>query len=196
MRTITKQARFHSDHQDWDWSPIAFVPLCKQSPSELLDTYMAREADKKSLADFARIDDDELLGDLVDAGFTPATLPALQLAPIAFVAWASQYVTEEECQSAVATIYESRLHEFPAAMSRMQSWLDMRPDQNLWDLWFAFTRCRLERTEVKMRITMGNQLLRQATAVVLASGGFLGIGRICPGEQWILDGIQSAFDLP
>ncbi len=43
------------------------------------------------------------------------------------------------------------------------------------------------------RNSLGEQLLRQATAVALSSGGFLGIGKICAAEQVVLDGIRNVY---
>ncbi len=182
-------------NQDHDWEPVTFVPLSGENGYQQMDAYFEREADKQALADFARIDDDDVLNRLVDAGFTPATLPALQLAPIAFVAWASNSVSDEERRAAVSSIYEARLYEFPAAMCQAQSWLDIRPDQALWDLWVAFTEARLKRTPRAMQNMLGDQLLRQAKAVARASGGFMGLGRICAAEQVVLDGIGNVFDI-
>ncbi len=158
-----------------------------------LDAYFQREADKRALAAFAFIDDHDLLETLVNAGFTPDTLPALQLAPIAFVVWASDSVTDEESQAAVSSIYETLLYESPMAIGRVQYWIDVRPNQNLWELWVAFTTYRLAQTPPAIRKLVGEQLLRQATEVALASGGFMGIGKICAAEQAVLDGIRNVY---
>ena len=173
--------------------PVFFVSADDRIGNQRLDAYFERQAAKEALAYFADIDDDHILDRLVDAGFTPATLPALQLAPLAFVAWASDSVSDAECQAAVWSIHETRLHDFPAAMCRVQSWLDVRPDHGLWDLWVAYTRCRLEQTPMFIRKMKGDQLLRQATSVALASGGFLGFGKICDAEQVVLNGIRNVF---
>lgn len=168
-------------------------PLCEEVVYEQVDAYYERETAKRELAEVAHIDDDKLLGRLVDAGFTPKTFPALKLAPIAFVAWASESVTDKESHAVVMAIYEGHLHEHPSAAARMQSWLDVRPTQELWDLWGDFTKHRLNQSPQSFRQTMGLQLLRRATKVAIASGGFLGFGGICKAENAVLQAIRDIY---
>ncbi|MFK8111902.1 MAG: hypothetical protein AB8B91_06855 [Rubripirellula sp.] len=181
--------------QDHDWDPVVFVPLDESTAYEQLDAYFEREAAKRALAEAAGIDNVRVIDALMEAGFRPETLTALQLAPIAFAAWASDSVTDAESRAAVSSIYEYRLLKHPAAACCVQSWLDVRPDQQLWDLWVRYTQCRLQDTPAIERRVVGKQLLEQATAVALASGGFLGIGKICAAEQVVLDGIQNVYRL-
>lgn len=162
-------------------------------PQYDLDAYSDREAQKQALSSSACIDDHDLLEALVNARFTLATLPALQLAPIAFVAWASESVTDEESQAAVSSFYESLLFDSPMAVGRVQHWIDVRPTQGLWELWVLFTEYQLGKTSPAARKTLGEQLLRQATSVAIASGGFIGIGKICAAEQVILDSIRDIY---
>lgn len=193
MVMFANQRKSSLAHQHHNWEPVVSIPFDEQTVLRLLDTNFEREADKQALADFARIDDDEMLSALVDAGFTPATLPALQLAPIAFIAWASSSVSDKECEAAVSSIYETRLHEFPSAMGRVQSWLERRPDQALWDLWIAFTALRLSGSPRFVGQPMGRQLLRHATQVALASGGIWGFGSVCAAENVVLEDIRNVY---
>jgi hypothetical protein len=179
--------------QDRYWEPVVFTPLDEPTAYRILDAYFEREAEKQVLSDSSGVSDDDVLTTLVDLGFTPETLPALQLAPIAFIAWASETVSDQECRAAVASTYESRLHQIPKALGRFQSWLDIRPDRALWDLWITFTERQLEKTPQSTRNVMGERLLRQATSVAIASGGFLGMGKVCSAEQAILDMIRKVY---
>ncbi len=173
--------------------PSLFKPLDEQVGYQELDAYFEREAAKQRLADASRIDDEDLLDRLLEFGFTPLTLPALQLAPIAFVAWASESVSNEECQAAVASIYEAHLFDRPAAAAQVQKWLDRRPSETLWELWEDVTTYRLSRSPRIFRQTMGDQLLRQAKAVAIASGGWLGFGKVCEEEREVIDAIHRVF---
>lgn len=193
MITLTNRFNSRFDNQVQDWERRAFVPLDETEAYERLDAFFVREAARRALTKTSGIDDVDLLDALIDAGFDEETLPALQLVPIAFAAWASDSVTDQESRAAVWSIYEFRLFEFPEAASRVQRWLDVRPGQELWDLWLAFTQCRLENTPDTIRQISGNQLLEQATAVAIASGGMVGIGTICAAEQDVLDGIRNAY---
>ncbi|MGB7328883.1 MAG: hypothetical protein WBD31_28650 [Rubripirellula sp.] len=175
-----------------DWQPVEFIPLDEPTAYKQLDAYFERTY-REALCEAAGIDDEALIDALIDAGFSPETIPALQLVPIAFAAWASGSVTDEECQAAVWSIYESRLLEQPVAASRVQNWIDVRPGQELWDLWVEYTECRLLKMPPIIRQLVGKQLLEQATAVALASGGYFGIGKVCAAEQTILDAIAEIY---
>ncbi len=182
-----------SEAEDDSWDSIANGPMYEQQLYAVLDVFYEREAAKGAIADAALIEDDALLGRLVDAGLTATTLPALQLAPIAFVAWASDSVTEAESIATVAAIYEAELFNQPIAASKVQTWLDRRPTQELWDLWADYTQYRLNDLSAISRQTMARQLLRQATQVAIASGGFMGFSGICKAENVLLQKIRDVF---
>ncbi len=158
-----------------------------------LDAYFQREAAKQLLADQCDVADDKLLGRLVDFGFTVETLPALQLAPIAFMAWASTSVTEEESKAIVSAMYETDLFKHPTAVAVIQNWVDQQPTEELWDLWRDFTNESLSQLTILEQDSMAQRLLRQATQIALASGGFAGLGSVCAAENEILDRIRSVF---
>jgi len=195
MLTSPDQINAPFTNQTEDWNPVVSVPLDEPTAYETLDAYFEREADRLELASVAGIDDDDVLDALMAAGFTADTLPALELAPIAFAAWASNVVTDEESQAAIWSMHESRLFEHPGASSIVQTWLDIRPERELWALWVSYTKCRLQNLRPATRRTIGRQLLDQATSVALASGGFLGIGKVCGAEQAVLDGICNVYRL-
>jgi len=176
------------------WGPVEFIPLDRQNPQKILDSFFEREKTMQSLAKYTEIDDEILLSRLIDAGFDPTTLPALRLVPLAFMAWASDSVTEAEGQAAVWSMFESQLLQNRAAASRMQTWLDLRPEQDLWDLWVEYTRYTLDGVPASVRERMCSDLLHQATAIAMSSGGFLGVGSVCRAERVILDGIRRVFD--
>ena len=155
-------------------------------------TVNTRERILEELSDVIHVDD-HLLDRLVDAGFSVETIAALPLAPIAFMAWASDRVTDEERQSAVSTIYSANLHGQPAAAALVQTWLDVRPSSELSDLWEDFTRCQLARAPRVLRETLGRHLLEQATKVAMASGGLLGIGAVCKAEGKVLQAIRDVY---
>ena len=185
----------HGPAGEHEWQPVEFFPVNDHTPSRKLEPYFESESERFVLAAAARIDDDDIVVALLDAGFTRETLPALQMVPVVFAAWASDAVTDEECKAVIWSVHESRLFQNPEAASRVQSWLDERPDPELWDLWIAYTQRRLEQTPSMIRRLAGQRVLEHATQVALASGGFLGVGKICETEQMILDGIRTVYGL-
>ena len=168
-------------------------PLDEARAYELLDELLQRKSMLADLAEFARIDDECLLGELIDSGFDRDTLPAIDFAPLVLTAWASTRVTEQENRVAMSLIYDARLYEFPAAMARVQSWLDTEPDDNLLRLWKRYTLARIANWTHASRRRIGSQIIEKATAIASASGGLMGIGAICEAEKDLIREIESVY---
>lgn len=159
-----------------------------------IDAFLAEEAELFELIEVLGIHDEDVLKDFLKLGFTARTAPAIEMIPIAFVAWASGSVTDEECTAAVGAIYDSQLTEFPKTLSVVQTWLDIRPRRELWDLWVKYMHCRIKSRSMEQRSDLRQRLTTQARGVTRASGGWLGIGSICHAEQLVIDAIHDTFD--
>lgn len=154
---------------------------------------MSMEQTKQELAEAAHTDDARLIELLLQAGFTAETLPALSLAPIALVAWGSGYVTAEERAVAMQAIFESEISGNQAAIAKFESWLETRPAPNLFYLWANITTDRLARVQPDDLHADAIRISRLAKRVALASGGFMGFGMICSGEQVVIDRLRNVF---
>ena len=149
---------------------------------------------KKELAAAVGTDDAGLVDRLFEAGFTAETLPALTKAPIALIAWGSGCVMAEERATAMKAVYDSELAGHPAAIAKFQSWLDSRPDEGLFLLWADFTKSQPSDPIADSPQAKREEILRVANDVAIASGGLLGYGAICPGEQAILDRLGDVYN--
>ncbi|MGB7328882.1 MAG: hypothetical protein WBD31_28645 [Rubripirellula sp.] len=154
---------------------------------------LAVERTRIELAHAASTADSELIEMLFHAGFTAETLPALTLAPIALVAWGSGYVTDEERAIAMRAVFDSDLSGNGPAIAKFQSWLDERPDPNLFYLWANVTTDQIKRVRSGTQEAIGDRMIRMAEQVARASGGFLGFGSICSGEQDVIDSVRHVF---
>lgn len=143
------------------------------------------------IAKAGRIDDVELVERLVDAGLDAATLPAIELAPLAVVAWASGSVSEDENRAVAQSIAESELAHDAVAIARFKSWLSRRPDCDLMSHWKDIQRNASTIEPPAMQQARLRRLHHLATRIAMASGGVLGFGRICPAEQAVLDRIDD-----
>ena len=106
--------------------------------------FFSLEEKRFELMEVLGIHNDAVLEEFVRRGFTRRTAPAIEMVPVVFVAWASGEVTDDECAASISAIHDSELAEFPKTWSVVQTWLDVRPSQGLWDLWVNYMRCRLE----------------------------------------------------
>jgi hypothetical protein len=137
--------------------------------------------------------DEALIDRLLEMDIDGDTLPALQLAPLAAVAWASGSVTHEENAQAILAIFDSQVSGNPKAVEKVRSWLQRRPPSDLLDLWEDFvlqTQHQLDDTQWEYN---GDLLMQNAQAIALASGGVLGFGSICKAEHEILDRIARVY---
>ena len=156
---------------------------------------LAIESEKRELMRATQIEKLELIFRLLDAGFRSETLSALELVPIAFVAWASGSVTDSERNVVMGSLVDYGLLINQASNDRFQVWLDTRPDHELLILWKDYTTAKLTPLSSEVRRTKGIRLLKKSTEISTASGGFFGFGTICDAEQVILDEISEAFGL-
>ena len=156
---------------------------------------LAIESEKWELMQATKIEELELLCRLVEAGFRSETLSALELVPIAFVAWASGSVTDSERKAVMGSLVDYGLLVNQASNDRFQVWLDTRPAHELLILWKDYTTAKLTPLSSEVRRTIGIRLLKKSTEISMASGGFFGFGTICDAEQVILDEISEAFGL-
>ena len=156
---------------------------------------LAIESEKRELMQATQIEQLELIFRLLDAGFHSETLSALELVPIAFVAWASGSVTDSERKAVMGSLVDYGLLVNQASNDRFQVWLDTRPAHELLILWKDYTTAKLTPLSSEVRRTIGIRLLKKSTEISMASGGFFGFGTICDAEQVILDEISEAFGL-
>ncbi len=160
---------------------------------EFLDT-LTIEEQKNELALAVRIKNPQIVSDLYDAGFRAENADAIDLIPIAFTAWASGSVTEDERQTVTAALTQFEVVENPVALKLFTSWLDTRPNNKLMTLWEDAMRAKREVLSDEVWSELGSRLLLNCRAVAMASGGILGFGKICEAEQAVLDQVSDLFD--
>ena len=115
--------------------------------------------------------------------------------PIAFFAWASGPVTEQERKVVVISLEDYGLPINQASSDQFRGWLDSRPDHKLYILWKDYITATLNSMTSEVGHAIGSRLLKKSTELALASGGLLGFGTICDAEQAILDEISGIFGL-
>ena len=156
---------------------------------------LAIESEKQELIRSTQIEESELLSRLLKAGFCSKSLSALELFPIAFVAWASGSVTDPERKAVMGSLVDYGLLVNQASNGRFQGWLNTLPDRELFLLWKDYVTAKLSPVSSEVRHAMGIRLLKKSMQVAMASGGLLGFGTICNAEQVILDEISEVFGI-
>ena len=143
------------------------------------------------LTEAAGVKDAELARHLIDAGIDASNVAALTLTPIVFVAWASGTVSPEERQGVMSAALRRGVNSNPLAFRLLEQWLQTRPPRELWSLWKEYAAALHQTLPAETAEKLRERLLTQAREVAMASGGVLGVGKICPSEQRVLDEIES-----
>jgi tellurite resistance protein len=157
---------------------------------------MEREKAREQLSAATGFQNRELLDHLLDAGFNAASLTALALVPIVFVAWADGSVTPKERQAVMSAALQRGLEHDPTALQMLEVWLQKHPSRSLWKLWKEYAEAVHATVSPTLAEMLIKEILRQATIVAEASGGTLGFGKISKDEQAILDEVAKLFSEP
>lgn len=150
-----------------------------------------RVARMDELAKATGVHDEEVIGHLIDAGIDASNVAALTLTPIVFVAWASGTVSPEERQGVISAALRRGVNSNPLAFRLLEQWLQTRPRRELWQLWKEYASALHDALPPATSDKLRERLLAQAKDVAMASGGVLGVGKICTAEERVLEEIET-----
>jgi hypothetical protein len=151
------------------------------------------ERELGELAETCRITDPQLLSRISNSGFDNDTVPALWISPLALIAWASGSVSIQEREAAMQAVAELPWMTNAAVTQKFNSWLETPPPSELMKLWSDCVAERLRTGSAIEELPSCQFLLAAGNQIALASGGILGLGKICKAEYAILEQIQSAY---
>ena len=159
---------------------------------ENLKKSMEREESRKAIIAATGIEDEALLDKLLDAGIRAETLVALTLLPSVFVAWAEGSVTDAERKAVMKAASERGIGSDELSHQVLQGWLEKRPPLSLWKTWKEYASVAGKTVGGSTGERLSEEIIKHATWVAEASGGFFGIGKISAPEQAILDEVRAA----
>lgn len=146
-----------------------------------------REQNLKELTEATGLHDGVVAGHLLDAGIDATNVAALTLTPLVFVAWASGSVSAEERQGVISAALRRGVSSNATAFRLLEQWLQTRPKRQLWELWKEYAAALHGSLPSASADKLRERLVAQAKVVAMASGGFMGVGKVCPAEQRVLD---------
>ncbi|WP_182866662.1 hypothetical protein [Stieleria mannarensis] len=161
---------------------------------ELLRKLREKDEREERLAELTKatgVRDERVATHLVEAGINASNIAAMTLTPLVFVAWASGSVTPEERKSVMSAALRRGVSSNPLAFRLLEQWLQSRPPRDMWGLWKEYAAGVHHTLPAETANKLRQRLLEQAKEVAMASGGVLGVGKICPAEQRVLDEIES-----
>jgi hypothetical protein len=144
----------------------------------------AADQERQRLGQTTGVQDQAILAELQELGFTSETVALLPLVPALEMAWAEGGVTRDERDLLVRLARARGITEGSAADRQLADWTSARPDEAV------FTRAgRLIRALLDSGTSSGltpDELVQHAEKIAAASGGFLGIGRVSAEEKALL----------
>jgi hypothetical protein len=160
---------------------------------EILRGELERKETREQLRAASGIADDAVLDRLSALGMSGATMTALSMIPLVWVAWADGAVQEEERAAVLKAAHERGIDEGGAAHRILSGWLEKKPKRDLFDAWSAYTRSLAETLVPDQRQQLRDQIVGLARRVAESAGGFMGIHKISHKEEEALRTIEAAF---
>ena len=170
-------------------SEEAYVRQIETERLRRLRVTSARERLRAELGAELGIEDDALLARLIELGITPDTAPAFEALPLVEVAWADGEVDAEERWRVLTGATAFGLELGRPAHAQLELWLTRRPNQELFEAWYAFAAEVLALPESAQR---ARRVLEGARDVAMATGGLLGGGRVSRAERAVIGRINQA----
>lgn len=148
------------------------------------------DLEKSRLALATGFTDGHLVEKLHGLGLRDENLTAFLFLPVAMVGWVDGIMTREEAEIAEKAFQSLEPAPSREAAELFSSWLKKRPSQALMDHWEQWVEQLMERVEPESLSEFLRAIASVTKRVASASGGFLGIGKISPGEWAVLERVH------
>jgi hypothetical protein len=148
---------------------------------------------RAAMREVVRVDDDALIDHLIALGLEPGTVLALQLVPLAAIAWADGQIEPRERDAVLKAAAAQGVTPDSVAGKMLDSWLLQQPGAELVDAWKRQMRALWPQLSPNERDEIRKSALERARSVAEAAGGFLGLtSRISPQEKAVLEDLAQA----
>ena len=154
-----------------------------------LDAQKTREELRKA----SGMSDDAVLDKLVELGLRANTIAALSLVPLIAVAWADGEIQDNERTAILQGAHGKGLEEGTAGYELLQSWLNEKPGEELFEAWNAYIKALAIQLNEEQNRLLKNQIVGFAKMVATSAGGILGFGKVSGSEEKMLARIEAAF---
>ena len=143
---------------------------------------------RAAMREVVRVDDAALIDHLIALGLEPQTVLALQLVPLAAIAWADGKMEPRERDAVLKAAAAQGVAPDSVAGQMLDKWLAQQPGANLVDAWKRHMRALWPQLSPKERDEIRASALDRARSVAEAAGGFLGLtSKISAEEQAVVD---------
>ena len=169
----------------------------KQRDQELLDAMrekMSAEQGRTELKSSSGIEDDSVIDALLASGVKGETIAAVGLIPLVVVAWADRKMEASESAAVLKAAIEGGISSDSESYAVIKGWLDEQPSDDLFATWKQYIGALKTDLNEGAFTQLKNSVVRRATDVAEAAGGFLGFGnKVSDVEQKVIDELSEAF---
>ena len=152
-----------------------------------------QQEERAALRQVVRVNDDGLIDRLIELGLGPETVLALQLVPLAVVAWADGEIEPREREAVLKAAAAEGVSPDSVAGKLLDGWLNERPSAEIVDAWKRHMRALWPQLSDKERTEIRASAIDRARSVADATGGFLGLtSRTSAQEKAVLDDLERA----
>ena len=147
---------------------------------------------RTAMREVVRVDDEALIDHLIALGLEPETVLALQLVPLAAIAWADGQMEPREKDAVLKAAAAQGVAPDSIAGRMLDKWLVQQPGADLVDAWKRHMRALWPLLSPKERNDIRASALERARSVAEAAGGFLGLtSKISVHEQAVVDELSK-----
>ena len=158
---------------------------------EMRQRAQARER-RAAMSSMVRVNDDALIDRLIELGLQPETVMALQLVPLAAVAWADGQIEPRERDAVLKAAAANGVPPGSVAGQMLDSWLANQPGAALMDAWKQHMQALWPLLSPKERTDIRTSALERAESVAKAAGSFLGLtSGISVHEKAVIDRLSE-----
>lgn len=148
---------------------------------------------REALAKASGIEDEAVLGKLVELGVRPETLAPLSLIPLVEVAWADGSLSKNEEASVLKAAAGINIKAESVAYGLLRQWLRNKPAPAMLEAWAHYVQGLCEKLTEEEKSSLKKEIIGHAREVARASGGVLGLGAISEEENTVLARMEKAF---
>jgi tellurite resistance protein len=136
--------------------------------------------------------DREILLELQNLGYDPASATLLHIVPLVQVAWSDGMVNSQERQRISQIAGRWGLDDEDPGWLKLTAYLEDRPSDQFFRLTLRALRAWLETAPREEQERSRRELLADCTSVALVSGGLIGFGKMSQAERVAIDEIGAA----
>ena len=147
-----------------------------------------------ALAAVSGIEDETVLGLLVQQRVTPESLSAVSLIPLVSVAWCDAEMESAEKDAILKAADSSGIAKDTAAYELLGSWLGERPGDDLLAAWQAYVGVLKVTLDESAFSQLKASVTNRAESIAESAGGFLGFGTVSEKEKEAMAEISKAVE--